>query len=1015
MDELVGRSFGPYTIMEKIGEGGMSIVYKGYQESLNRYVAIKVLRSELAHDEEFITRFRREALAVAKLSHSNILHVYDAGEAHGVYYIVMDYVAGGSLKDLIAKGPFEMERAVSIAIQLADALDHAHEEQVIHRDVKPSNVLLARDGRPLLTDFGIARAFYESARLTRTGTSIGTPEYMSPEQAHGQPADARADIYALGIVLFEMLTGWVPFSAPTPVATLYKHVNDPPPPLRQANADIPSWLEAATNKALAKDPDNRYQRAGDFAEQLRQRRAPHKVSTHLLPRKKTPTPARGLTGAEKRRAKNPVPLLLGAIGVILLALVTGGAYLLLGGIGSDADVKVSPTLVVLATSAAPTQTLVPTYTSTNTAAPSPTVEPETSTPVIIIITNTREPLPTAAEASATPLPTTAPTLTPQPTSTPEKTPVPSSRPGVIADFETFGTWKRGDEPNGTFTQSNAQVHQGSYSGKLTYSFGTSENDYVVFIHPRSIGGQPTRITAWVYGDGSGHLLNVWIREKGGQVWQVPLGRITHSGWQQMKGALDVNQEWPWAHIDGPNNGRIDYPVSFYALILDDNPDPYTGNGTMYIDELRADAEVVAVPGGGGGEKRNPTATSEAVAPAPPTGRLDGNIVFTVYNAGIGSYTLYRVNPDGSDLHALADYVHQPDISPNGKYIVVDGIGGGKDDLWSFKLDGSDWRHLTQHPDDHFPTWSPNDLVIAFSSSRQGDGVGRLYMDDAPISTDKTEFIIGDYPVLLPTWEVVFSGCDYGWGTGANCGLWRASKGHAPAQITGTPQDIPTDGTTDEVLFLRPDGDNWDIYRLPRTGGNPVRLTDSPGRDGPATYSPDGKTIAFLSDRSGTWALYTMNRQGGDTRKRLDLPMGANYDQAPLPWSSERISWGPSPVGPTPMPTEDTSVLPAPQITFPIPDDTFSVSKPTVVKWTWSQQLAFNQGFEVRFWHTSESAPSGIAPATAETQLEVSFGLTRAYLKYGQSFYYLDVVVVQLNPYKVLSKSARIRVKADPNK
>lgn len=1015
MDELIGKSFGPYTIMDKIGEGGMALVYKGYQESLNRYVAIKVLRRELAHDEEFITRFRREALAVAKLNHPNILHVYDAGVAHGVYYIVMDYVEGGSLKDLIAEGPLEMERAISIAAQLADALDHAHEQELVHRDVKPSNVLLARDGRPLLTDFGIAKAFFESSRLTRTGTSIGTPEYMSPEQAHGQSADARADIYALGIVLFEMLTGWVPFSAPTPVATLYRHVNDPPPPLRQANPDISPWLEAVTNKALAKDPDNRYDQAGDLAKVLRERRAPQKDAKRTSPRKKASTPARGSAGAEKRRARNPVSLLLGAIGVILLILLGGGAYVLLGGTDVSTDMEISPTVIALATNSAPTQTLIPTYTPTQTATPSPTVEPETPTPVIVIVTNTPPPLPTTAEPSATPSPTETPTPTPKTTSAPKKTAVPSGEPGVIADFETFGTWRRGDEPNGTFTQSGVRVHEGSYAGKLAYDFRTSGNDYVVFLGTHSIGGQPARITAWVYGDGSGHFLNAWIREKGGQVWQVPLGRVTHSGWQQMQGFLDVTQEWPWTHIDGPNNGKIDYPVSFYALILDDNPDPYSGKGTIYIDDLRADAEIVTDPGGGGGEKPNATPTSEAVAPAPPSGSLSGNIVFAVYNAGIGSYTLFRVKPDGSGLHALADYVHQPDISPDGRYIVVDGVGGGKDDLWSFKLDGGDWRHLTHHPDDHFPTWSPNDLIVAFSSSRQGDGIFRLYMDDAPIGTDKTKFIIGDYPVLLPTWEVVFSGCDYGWGTGASCGLWRASEGYAPAQTTGNPQDIPTDGTKDEILFLRPDGDNWDIYRIPRTGGNAVRLTDSPGRDGPAAYSPDGKTIAFLSDRSGTWALYTMNRQGAGKKKRLDLPMGGNYDQAPLPWSSERISWGPSPAGPTPMPTEDTSMLPAPQITFPIPDDTVSASKPMMVKWTWSQKLTFNQGFEVRFWHTSESAPTGIAPATAETQLEVNFGLTRAYRKYGHSFYYLDVVVVQLNPYKVLSKSSRIRVQADPNK
>ena len=235
MDDLIGKQFGPYTLTEKIGEGGMAEVYKGYQRSLNRYVAIKVLRGELARDQEFVTRFQREALAVAKLNHPNILHVYDAGVMDGVYYIAMDYVEGGSLKELIQRGPLGIEQAVSLTIQLADALDYAHRHDLIHRDVKPSNVLMTSDGRPLLTDFGIAKVLHADSHLTRTGTAIGTPEYMAPEQLQGQQVDGRADIYALGVVLFEMLAGWSPFSAPTPMAAMYKQMNEPPPPLRQIN------------------------------------------------------------------------------------------------------------------------------------------------------------------------------------------------------------------------------------------------------------------------------------------------------------------------------------------------------------------------------------------------------------------------------------------------------------------------------------------------------------------------------------------------------------------------------------------------------------------------------------------------------------------------------------------------------------------------------------------------------------------------------------------------------------
>jgi serine/threonine-protein kinase len=394
MEELIGKQFGPYRIVEKLGEGGMAVVYKAYQESLGRYAAIKVLRAELARDEEFVNRFRREALAVANLHHPNILTVYDAGAAHGVYYIVMGLIDGGSLKDLLLRGPMDPHHAASVASQLADALDYAHRQGVIHRDVKPSNVLMTTDGRPMLTDFGIAKAMYESSALTRTGVTIGTPEYMAPEQIQGQPVDGRADIYALGIVLYEMLSGWAPFSAPTPVATLYKQVNESPPPIHQVNMNVPEWLEGVVNRALAKRPETRYQHASEFAEALRQgppvraadaaivaaRPAPEApagsprgpvtppggrgsqptprpdrgpAATPAPGRSATPVPALsasavsavpGPTPATPPRAKRKlaVPLLVGAIVILALALLGAAAALLLGGGGAKGAIGPEP-------------------------------------------------------------------------------------------------------------------------------------------------------------------------------------------------------------------------------------------------------------------------------------------------------------------------------------------------------------------------------------------------------------------------------------------------------------------------------------------------------------------------------------------------------------------------------------------------------------------------------------------------------------------------------------------------
>ena len=432
MDPLIGRSFGAYKILESVGEGGMAVVYKGFQESLNRYVAIKVLRGDLAQNQEFIARFRREALAVAALSHPNLLHVYDAGRDHGVYYIIMDYVPGGSLHDLIGFGPVEPGRAVSIAAQVADALDSAHRRGLIHRDVKPSNILMAEDGRPLLTDFGIAKALHESTQLTHTGASIGTPAYMAPEQAEGQSTDGRTDIYALGIVLFEMLSGQAPFRAETPMELIYKQMQTPPPPLRQVNPSVPAGLEGIVNRALAKQPKDRYQTAGEFAAALRQFQTSEAPSAAARARVKqatpTPTPAGvALLGPEgQRRRRRLLAILVMAIVAVLLALLGTGAYLLLGGGGPTGTAKTPLFVTMVVTSRVVTVVVSPegaispaTEGSTKEAALMPTPVPATlpsPPPELATPSHSTEPVAIALPTSLpSPSPTQAPLVSPVPT------------------------------------------------------------------------------------------------------------------------------------------------------------------------------------------------------------------------------------------------------------------------------------------------------------------------------------------------------------------------------------------------------------------------------------------------------------------------------------------------------------------------------------------------------------------------------------------------------------------------
>ncbi|QJW47137.1 Stk1 family PASTA domain-containing Ser/Thr kinase [bacterium BFN5] len=258
-----------YTILEHIGGGGMADVYRAHDKLLDRSVAVKVLRSQFTNDDEFVTRFRREAQAAAKLSHPNIVNMYDVGCDDETYYIVMEYISGETLKEKIqANGPLPVELAIRISLEIAEALEHAHQNNLIHCDIKPHNILVTRSGRIKVTDFGIARAV-TSATMTHTGTIIGSVHYFSPEQAKGSAIGAKSDIYSLGVVLYEMLTGTVPFVGETPVSIALKHLQEEPKPLRDINPNIPPLAEAVVLKAMAKEPEARFENITEMIEDLK--------------------------------------------------------------------------------------------------------------------------------------------------------------------------------------------------------------------------------------------------------------------------------------------------------------------------------------------------------------------------------------------------------------------------------------------------------------------------------------------------------------------------------------------------------------------------------------------------------------------------------------------------------------------------------------------------------------------------------------------------------------------------
>jgi hypothetical protein len=268
---------GRYEILEKIGQGGMAVVYRGHDSELDREVAVKVLPETLAHDQQFVQRFREEAIMAGRLRHPNIVTIYDVGQVGNSYYIVMQYLDGANLDRVIeCNGALPIETAVAIAWRVAAALDAAHQHGVIHRDVKPSNIMISPGGAKspsagaevTLTDFGLVRAAESSSHITRTGAVIGTPEYMSPEQAQGESVDKRTDVYSLGLVVYKMLNGLSPFGRSTPLATLLAQTKDPVPFTGPIMGRVPREVRRVLERALAKNPADRYPTAGALAADL---------------------------------------------------------------------------------------------------------------------------------------------------------------------------------------------------------------------------------------------------------------------------------------------------------------------------------------------------------------------------------------------------------------------------------------------------------------------------------------------------------------------------------------------------------------------------------------------------------------------------------------------------------------------------------------------------------------------------------------------------------------------------
>ncbi len=677
-----GDTFGLYRIEREIGRGGMAIVYLAYHQWLDRPVALKVLRSEFQQDQELVARFLVEARSAARLEHPNIVAVYDAGVVDGVHYLAMEYVEGETLADVLARinGPLPIDFAISVTTQVASALDYAHRRGVVHRDVKPSNILVQENGKVLLTDFGIAHAVGLRSPEQKAAV-LGTPEYMSPEQAMGRAVDGRSDVYSLGIVVFHMLTGRPPFYGDNHRDILYAHVHQPLPDPRTMNANLPVDIVRVLDRATAKDPDDRYPTAGAFAQALRR--------VLLAPQ------------AEPLVVNQSAPLWL----YVLLGVLLGLAALSLTGwlLLRSSAFGFPPT----------TQSPIPGMPSSDEAS---SQEETPQQPIALLPTET----PTA---TTTPTATLTPSPTATSTPTPTLTPTPAYPPRIAYVSDRTGT------PQIYIIQSDgANDTQLTFEGWNEHPFWSPDGSRIYFISDRGQGpalwsmqadGSDQQEVLFVPGS-TGYALSpngehVAYLQPGPAGIQLFLDGLL---WSQFPGQR-LSLQWApdsqniVLEIDYAKTvGIMNIASSEVSLLTDPayaswnpgwSPDGRSvvfastkdGNAGIYTLSLAQPTFVRLTP---------LNAWSQA-----PSWSPDGSLVAHITGEGGGQWGLYVVDPSGNNRFRLFSPVfpEAPAVWSSDSQQLAFLVQDGDDEIAVIRRDGTGFLQLTQNrARDWGPAWEP---------------------------------------------------------------------------------------------------------------------------------------------------------------------------------------------------------------------------------------------------------------------------------------------------------------------
>jgi serine/threonine protein kinase len=680
---------GQYEIGRLIGRGGMAVVYRARQVSMDREVAVKIIKTDLAADAKFVERFRREAHLVALLSHPHILKVFDYGQQGQVLYLVMELLRGGNLSSVIAKGPMPVSLSVKILGQIASALDYAHQKGLIHRDLKPENVLFDETGNAFLSDFGLAKLLGSQSFQTQTGAVMGTPAYMSPEQWRGTDVDARADIYALGILTFEMLTGQLPFNADTPFAFMHMHANEPPPSILERNAALPPAMSQIIRKALAKDPNERYQSAGALAEAVRRAVAGAEGSQRI---DTSYSGYSGVSGSAWSSVKDGAPpqgvqpwrawltapqsylLVGGLIAVSIIVLFLVGAL--------AARKNIQPPAIP---SAASISTAIP-IVEVPTSSPYPTLEStlaQTATFILPSPTTQLEPTVTAVEDTQVPA---SPTL--------------ANLPGKIAFVGQPGsTSQKGIyviNPDGSgltmLIEGQLRTEEPAWS---------RDGKYIAFSSNRRDAGRSDIYVA--NADGSNlHML-------------IPSSRHV----------VDFNPAW------SPDGKQIAFSSDrggdmrqFDVFVVN-----IDGSNLRKLTKLEPGIEVHATD---------------------PTWSPDGKWIAFVLNRD-GNTDIYVMDTNGASVHPLTNNAVQdtwPRWSPDGKHIAFYSNRSGRYGIHVMNADGSEVRLVTDKG--CCAAWSPDSQYLAFSAGYPGSDIFIIGLDGSGLR-NVTKGNNDYYRTAMPTW------------------------------------------------------------------------------------------------------------------------------------------------------------------------------------------------------------------------------------------------------------------------